>query len=53
MYVYLQAYEPNATVMQPLVAFVTFYRGDRLTLILPEVFRAMLGAAGSPHPLPE
>ena len=28
MYVYLQAYEPNATAMQPLVAFVTFYRGQ-------------------------
>jgi VWFA-related protein len=28
MYVYLQAYEPTATVTQPLVAFVTFYRGQ-------------------------
>jgi VWFA-related protein len=28
MYVYLQAYEPNATTVQPLVAFVTFYRGQ-------------------------
>ncbi len=28
MYVYLQAYEPTATTMQPLVAFVTFYRGQ-------------------------
>lgn len=28
MYVYLQAYEPNATTTQPLVAFVTFYRGQ-------------------------
>jgi len=27
MYVYLQAYEPAATTTQPLVAFVTFYRG--------------------------
>jgi VWFA-related protein len=27
MYVYLQAYEPAATSIQPLVAFVTFYRG--------------------------
>jgi hypothetical protein len=27
MYVYLQAYERNATTTQPLVAFVTFYRG--------------------------
>ncbi len=28
MYVYLQAYEPTATTTQPLVAFVTFYRGQ-------------------------
>jgi hypothetical protein len=28
MYVYLQAYEPAATSIQPLVAFVTFYRGQ-------------------------
>jgi VWFA-related protein len=28
MYVFLQAYERKATTMQPLVAFVTFYRGD-------------------------
>lgn len=28
MYVYLQAYERGATTMQPLVAFVTFYRGQ-------------------------
>ncbi len=28
MYVYLQAYEPNAATIQPLVAFVTFYRGQ-------------------------
>jgi VWFA-related protein len=27
-YVYLQAYEPNAATVQPLVAFVTFYRGQ-------------------------
>jgi hypothetical protein len=27
MYVYLQAYQPSATAIQPLVAFVTFYRG--------------------------
>jgi VWFA-related protein len=26
MYVYLQAYEPDAPVIQPLVAFVSFYR---------------------------
>jgi VWFA-related protein len=28
MYVYLQAYEPNAETWRPLVAFVTFYRGQ-------------------------
>jgi VWFA-related protein len=28
LYVYLQAYEPTATTVQPLVAFVTFYRGQ-------------------------
>ena len=28
MFVYLQAYEPAATTFQPLVAFVTFYRGQ-------------------------
>jgi VWFA-related protein len=28
MYIYLQAYEPTATAIQPLVAFVTFYRGQ-------------------------
>ena len=27
MYVYLQAYQPTAETTQPLVAFVTFYRG--------------------------
>jgi len=28
MYVYLQAYEPTAPSIQPLIAFVTFYRGQ-------------------------
>ena len=28
MYVFLQAYERGATATQPLVAFVTFYKGD-------------------------
>jgi hypothetical protein len=28
MYVYLQAYEQDAPVVRPLVAFVTFYRGQ-------------------------
>jgi len=29
MYVFLQAYERNATTTEPLVAFVTFYRGNQ------------------------
>jgi len=32
MYVYLQAYEPAAAAIQPLVAFVTFYRGQSKAL---------------------
>jgi hypothetical protein len=28
MYIYLQAYERNATTTQPLVVFVTFYQGE-------------------------
>jgi VWFA-related protein len=32
MYVFLQAYERTATSMQPLVAFVTFYKGDAKAL---------------------
>jgi VWFA-related protein len=28
LYVYLQAYEPTAETVQPLIAFVTFYRGQ-------------------------
>jgi VWFA-related protein len=27
MYIYLQAYQPNTTAVQPVVAYVTFYRG--------------------------
>jgi len=30
--VFLQAYEPNATVTEPLTAFVTFYRGQTKVL---------------------
>jgi VWFA-related protein len=29
LYVYLQAYEPAATTPRPLIAFVTFYQGQR------------------------
>ncbi len=32
MYVFLQAYERGATTTQPLVAFVTFYRGEAKVL---------------------
>jgi hypothetical protein len=35
MYVYLQAYEPAAASTQPLVAFVTFYRGQTKVLETP------------------
>jgi hypothetical protein len=35
MYVYLQAYEPAATTTEPLVAFVTFYRGQSKVLETP------------------
>jgi hypothetical protein len=35
MYVYLQAYQPAATTVQPLVAFVTFYRGHTKTFETP------------------
>ena len=32
MYVFLQAYERNATTMQPMVAFVSFFRGGTKVL---------------------
>lgn len=35
MYVYLQAYEPGAAAVQPLVAFVTFYRGQNKAFETP------------------
>jgi VWFA-related protein len=35
MYVYLQAYEPTATSVQPIVAFVTFYRGQQKAFETP------------------
>jgi VWFA-related protein len=37
MYVYLQAYEPNATATEPLVAFVTFYRGQSKAFETPPI----------------
>jgi VWFA-related protein len=35
LYVYLQAYAPNATAAQPVVAFVTFYRGQQKAFETP------------------
>jgi VWFA-related protein len=35
MYVYLQAYEPGATSVQPIVAFLTFYRGQQKAFETP------------------
>lgn len=35
MYVYFQAYERNATTTQPLVVFVTFYRGQEKVFETP------------------
>ena len=37
MYVYLQAYEQGAPAMQPLVAFVTFYRGQSKAFETPPI----------------
>src|SRR5207245_2357298 len=35
MYVYLQAYEPGAPAVRPLVAFVSFYRGQKKAFQTP------------------
>ena len=35
MFIYLQAYEPTAQAIQPLVAFVTFYRGQNKAFETP------------------
>ncbi len=40
MFVYLQAYEPGAATVQPLVAFVTFYRGRPESLSRQRRFRS-------------
>ena len=37
MYIYLQAYQPGAPSAQPLVAFVTFYRGQTKAFETPPV----------------
>ena len=37
MYIYLQAYERGATTQQPLVAFVTFYRGQTKAFETPPI----------------
>jgi hypothetical protein len=35
MYVYLQAYEPTATAVTPLIAYVSFYRGNNKAFETP------------------
>jgi VWFA-related protein len=35
LFIYLQAYAPNATATQPVVAFVTFYRGQQKAFETP------------------
>jgi hypothetical protein len=37
MYVYLQAYEPDATTAQPLVAYVSFIQGTAKAMETPPV----------------
>jgi hypothetical protein len=37
MFVYLQAYERGATTTQPLVGFVSFYRGSEKVLEVPPI----------------
>ena len=37
MFIYLQAYERNATTQQPLVAYVTFYRGQAKAFETPPI----------------
>jgi hypothetical protein len=37
MYVFLEAYEPGATTTQPLVAYVTFVRGQAKVMETPPV----------------
>ena len=37
MYVYLQAYQPGAATAQPLVAYVTFVRGQTKLMETPPV----------------
>ncbi len=37
MYIYLQAYERGQTTQQPLVAFVTFYRGQTKAFETPPI----------------
>ena len=47
MFVYLQAYEPGATEVRPLVAFVTFYRGQSKAFETPPL------PASEPPPVAE
>ncbi|HUX66855.1 MAG TPA: VWA domain-containing protein [Terriglobales bacterium] len=49
MYVYLQAYEHGATALQPLVAYVTFFRGTAQAMQTPpsDIHTGLDGRAGA------
>ena len=51
MFVYLQAYEPGATTAQPLVAYVTFYKGSGKAMQTPPV-KVSEGLDPKSHMLP-
>ena len=51
MYVYLQAYEAGATAAQPLVAYVTFFRGAAKAMETPLV-KVTEGLDPKSHMLP-
>jgi VWFA-related protein len=51
MYVYLQAYEKGATSTQPLVAYVTFYKGSTKAMETPPV-KVAEGMDPKSHMLP-
>ncbi len=51
MYVYLQAYEPDATIAQPLVAYVSFIQGAAKVMETPPV-KVTEGLDAKSHMLP-
>ena len=51
MYVYLQVYEPGATVAKPLVAYVTFFKGSMKVMETPFV-KVTEGLDPKSHMLP-